>query len=178
MRTFYITSFVLLLVCGLFACGNKNSNPTPASITGTWNLQKQEVKTYVNGSLQSDSVYNASADRVATLQFNADRSFTSNTFIYGTLLGQRTVIASGKTTGTYTYAGSAFSMSNLVTGLGFAIQWLNSADIPTIQVTSQTEQVVQLTANGLKLNTDVTENYTVHSATSVYHIMSDYVYSR
>ena len=124
MRRIYFSLTLALIVTCLFSCKKDdkgNASPSRQSlIVGTWELQQQHYLMYVDGVKQKDTTYFASQNLEAEIEFTSTNTFTSasalSTGVNGGLSGGATA-ANSSTSGTYSFTGTAFSMSAPIAGL-------------------------------------------------------------
>lgn len=179
MRKLYLFLIAALLVSGLFACKKDSKRELAAKLMGNWTLQRQNAVQYIDGVKQADTVFLASGNSSANVDFNPDGHYTSNSIFVNPGLGGGS--NSSQINGTYTFDGSAFSVSAGVSGFSnfgfFAFSTTAQTTAPMVQYGAYTAHIDQLTANKLTLHTET--NYTVNgeNSTHAYQLIYDLYYT-
>lgn len=188
MRRFYYFCLFILASLILFSCKpDKNSvAPLLASqkmIVGTWTLQQEQYTQYVDGQVQVDTTLNATDYNRAYLKFNSNGTFAS-AGVYASpglgTLGSGMMTAADSTSGTFTFIGSSFSLSEPIAGLatGSTLSLVSVSMAPVITPVSHSVSVSQLTTSSLKIHTEYVYTYTVNSSSQTYKMDDDYYYTK
>jgi len=186
-RPYYFYLFVFVSVL-FFSCKpDKNSvAPLQASqkmIVGTWTLQQERYSQYVDGQKQVDTTLNATEYNRAYVKFNGNGTFSSASIYaspnFGSLSGGLTSTADS-TSGTFTFTGSTFSLSEPIAGLatGSTLTAINVTTAPVIKPVSHSVSIIQLTSQSLKVHTEYIYTYTVNNLSQTYKMDDDYYYTR
>ena len=191
MNRIYFLSILILATVFLNSCGKggKTMGLTQSSqslIVGKWTLQQEKYVQYIDGVKKQDTVINASQNNLALVQFNKDGTFTStSSYLSGVATGSLNSgvsNASASTSGTYSFAGTVFSMSSYVTGLASGNSsfygFTTATSIPVYSAVSSAMQINELTANRLNLHIEVIYTLTINSVPQTYKTVGDYFYTR
>src|SRR4051812_22251380 len=126
MRRFYYFFLFLLASIYIIACKpDKNTvAPLQASqkmIVGTWAMQQERYTQYVDGVKKIDTTLNATEYSRAYIKFNGNGTFSSAGLYTSPDLGNNLsgglINAADSTSGTFSFTGSAFSLSEPIAGL-------------------------------------------------------------
>ena len=182
---FYLFIFVSLL---FVACKPDKNNLAPLQasqkmIVGTWTLQQERYTQCVDGQKQVDTTLNATEYNRAYVKFNGNGSFSS-AGVYaspnsGSLSGGL-MNAADSTSGTFTFTGSALSLSEPIAGLatGATLTAISVSSAPVITPVSHSVSIIQLTSQSLKIHTEYIYTYTVNNLSQTYKMDDDYYYAR
>ena len=196
MRRLSILSLLVLTTAFLYSC-NKDSKAGGLSqtqqqqIIGRWALTQQKVVQYVDGVVKTDTTYNASPNNIATAQFNKDGTYSSislySSGVSGSLnTSQTPVTTADSTSGVYTFAGSKFSVSAPLAGLGsgsFAFAESvspnsNGSPLGVFSAVSNSIEITQLTVSKLNLHTTNVYTLTNNNVSHTYRNEADYYYEK
>jgi hypothetical protein len=185
MRRFYHFYLFLFISLVLFSCKPDKSNVIPASqqLLGKWTLQQQQYKQYVDGIKQKDTTLNASEYSRAYLEFKSNGTFNSAGFYSAGNtgnLGSGIIAASDSTNGTFSFSGSAFTLSAPIAGFAsdMAVVGYSSGSIPVIRPVSNSVSNSQLTSSSLKIHTEYIYTYTINNLSQTYKMDDDYFYTK
>lgn len=190
MKRIFFVLFPVLLVYYLSACqGGKSTNPAPSpSVVGKWNLQQQKTVQYVNGEVETDTIFYATVSSVANLQFNSNGTYHSASHYISQAgppftLGNGTVVAANDSTfGTYNVANTELKLSSIVAGFinaGFAYGTTTTpVTLPVFALVSNTSQINKLTSTNLEIHSEVIYTSTLNSVTTTYKNEFDYSYTK
>jgi len=188
MRRFYHFYLFILASLFFFSCKpDKNSvAPLLASqkmIIGTWTLQQEQYTQYVDGQKQIDTTLNATEYNRAYVKFNGNGTFSSAGLYTSPNLGSLSgglVTAADSTSGTFSFTGSTFSLSEPIAGLatGSTLTAVSVTMAPVITPVSHSVSISQLTAQSLKIHTEYIYTYTVNSSSQTYKMDDDYYYTK
>ncbi|MCR8558336.1 hypothetical protein KXD93_11805 [Mucilaginibacter sp. BJC16-A38] len=178
-----LMAVVLLAAASCKKDSSAQNNTQQALIVGKWNLQKQNVTLYVNGGLQSDSSFTTSNKTVSYVQFNKGGSFTAVSVynsegIGSTNLSSQPAVES--VTGTYSFVGTAFSLSMPSIGSLSAptITGISTTTLPVFHLVSQSAKIITLTSSAFTLHTEFTITETVNNNTQTNKTVQDSYYTR
>jgi hypothetical protein len=168
----------LLLLCAFACCiySCKNVNETPnGPLVGKWTLQQEHVVQYTDSVQKIDTVYYATAHSTAFVQFNADKTYTtqSNYLPDNYLQSLGSPAYASKGSGTYTYSNNTLTVSfGVADWFGYVV----GSSGPITPVTN-TVQLTGLTAFTLDLHTVNSFNYT-NQGNHNFKVVGDLHYTR
>lgn len=189
MRKIYFLFVLAFMLCTLFSCQKDNSGGsiiiTPSKlIVGKWNLQQQKTLIYVNGVMQTDTSFSASAENVGHLQFNADGTFNSASYTtqpigIGSLNGSTSnMVSRDSTNGIYSIENSALTLNAPVAGFGNSLSTGTVTTVPVFTLISRASQIMQLTLSNLTLHLEYVYTATTPTESKTYKNELDYYYSK
>jgi hypothetical protein len=188
MPRFYHFCLFMFALLFFFSCKPDKSSVAPISasqkmIVGTWTLQQEQYTQYVDGQKQIDTTLNATEYNRAYVKFNSNGTFSS-AGIYaspnsGSLSGGLTN-AADSTSGTFSFTGTALSLSEPIAGLttGSTLTSISVSMAPVITPVSHSVSISQLTSESLKIHTEYIYTYTVNNLSQTYKMDDDYYYTR
>jgi hypothetical protein len=164
------------LVCCLVGC-NPNHLTKQQLLIGKWTLKLKKSTFYIDDIEQSSNLLTTTATSYATLQFNKDGTFNSDNHLSFTT-GSATLTAIYSVNGTYTYTGTAFSMSYPVGGTSIVLNGGGSGPPPVVNLVQHDEAITFLSATVLIIHAD--ELYTYQTANNLqgYRYANDYLYNK
>ena len=188
MRRFYHFCLFILVLLFFFSCKPDKNGVAPLQasqkmIVGTWTLQQERYTQYVDGQKQVDTTLNATEYNRAYMKFNGNGTFSS-AGVYASPdlgnLGSGLVNAADSTSGTFSFTGSVFSLSEPIAGLatGSSLTAISVSTAPVITPVSHSVSISQLTVQSLKIHTEYIYTYTVNNSSQTYKMDDDYYYTR
>lgn len=145
-----LSALSLLYLITLFCSCSKKNDAAPAGLIGKWNVYQEHVQVYNNNVARLDTTFKASADFVAYIQFNTDKTYATHSDVYSELSGTRVLSATSTTQGTYVYNNGNLTLSQTTPNV---VVSGNTSGQASAQVSS-TVQIKQLEANQLILYFD------------------------
>jgi len=189
MKKLYFLLLAFALTCFIASCnkdGSGSVNAHQGLIVGTWNLQQEDWAQYVDGVEQIDTSYLATVNSTSYVKFNATGTFSSVShsvsFITGgnNLGNGSTNVASvDSVSGTYSYTGSAFSISSPVAGFSNVTGSFGAAtEVAVFKIVSQSAQISQLTASKLNMHVEYIYTATTSTGSKTYKNEMDLYYTK
>jgi len=167
------TLVLLACSCCFFSCGEK-SEPSPIILVTTWNLQHEHAVLYEDNVKIIDTVYTASAKTYATVQFNANDTFSSSSLYTPSNTTLLNVPTSGATTGTYSYSANSFT---IVPGLAGWFSYATGSSSGPVDESSST-QITTLSSSDLDIHATGTFGITNSTGVHIFNEVIDYYYTR
>jgi hypothetical protein len=193
MRRLFIFLLLVFVSAFLYSCSKdgKANNVIPVQqqlIVGRWSLKQEKVVQYVDGVVNTDTTYNASSNNIASTQFNKDGTYSSVSLYSSSVSGSRNldqtpVTTADSTSGIYSFAGTKFSVSAPLAGLGsgsfaFAESTTANATVAVFSALSNSITVKQLSVNRLNLHTENIYTLTNNKVSHTYKNECDYYYEK
>jgi len=165
--------FIASITCCLLACKKDKPAVNPfEKLAGTWNLQKQEIKTYTGSDLNVDSVFFPDLNYTIQLQFDRNSNVYSTLVTYpigGGNKGQGLVYA------LYQLSGSIFSTNKGdIEGLPPGDNFFSNTVSKGGPVKEHAIEVRDLTINSLVFHTEWT--YTSGGGNQIFKATQDYYF--
>jgi hypothetical protein len=173
---------IIVLTCVFYSCGKNNTSPSQQSlILGTWKLQQQHLILTKNGIKQIDTTVNTSSANSGNVNFSVDGTFTSSGYyntpiVNGHFTGPPEA-AADSTSGTYSFAGNQFNMTNGVSGFIFGVFYTISGSPVLYGPKSYTTKISQLSQSALTIQTDYLSNET-SPAQVAYETVNTFYFTR
>jgi hypothetical protein len=193
MRRLSIFLLLVFISAFLYSCSkdgkaNGVSQVQQQLIVGRWSLKQEKVVQYIDGTVSMDTAYNASSNNIAAAQFNKDGTYSSvslySSSVNGGLnLDQAPVTTADSTSGIYNFAGTKFSVSAPLAGLGsgsfaFAESTTANATVAIFSAVSNSISVTQLSITRLNLHTENIYTLTNNNVSHTYKNVCDYYYEK
>jgi|GEM_PF-872515 len=188
MRYFYHFCLFLFASILLFACKPDKNSVTPLQssqkmIVGTWAMQQEHYTQYVDGVKRQDTTVNATEYNRAYIKFNGNGTFSSAGVYSSPDLGNLSgglVNAADSTSGTFSFTGSALSLSEPIAGLATVSSFsgVTVTTAPILTPVSHAVSISQLTTAVLKIHTEYVYTYSVNSSSQTYKMEDDYYYTK
>jgi len=172
----------LLIMIAFNSCKKSNSTPAPATdlIVGTWTLQKDIITSYTNNIEVTDSTVMAADTEAASIQFNKDGSFNSQSFYYD----RSNIAVSGSSaadTGKYTISGLSLYVSEMPVDFSFMLFRPTSGAWCDITFSNQVYSTTLKSLDAHNMNLVNQNTYTVTTSAGVvtnYKTVSDCYYTK
>jgi|SRR3569833_282937 len=188
MRHFYHFCLFLFASILFFACKPDKNGVVPLQasqkmIVGTWAMQQEHYTQYIDGVKQQDTTVNATDYNRAYIKFNGNGTFSSAGVYTSADMGSLSgglVNAADSTSGTFSFTGSALSLSEPIAGLVMNASFgvVSTITAPVITPVSHAVSISQLTAAALKIHTEYIYTYSVNSSSQTYKMEDDYYYTK
>ena len=193
MRRAIILPLFAAVLAFIYSCGKDGkastfSQSSAQLIAGKWSLQQEKVVQYVDGVVRIDTTYNTASNNVATVQFNKNGTFSSMSLYssnesYANLNPSNAVTTADSTSGVFNFAGTKFSVSAPLAGLGsgsiaFSGTTISATSPMVFSSVSNSTEITKLTSNRLSLHTENIYSLTSNNITQTYKNECDYYYTR
>jgi hypothetical protein len=158
----------------IYSCKKDNNSPQ-SLIVGKWTLQQEHVVQYTDSVQKVDTVYSASVHTTAYIQFNSDKTYTtqSNYLPDNYLQSLGSPAYSSKGSGTYNYSNNVLTVSF---GVADWFAYLVGSSGPITPATNIV-QLTGLSATTLDIHTVNSFNYT-NQGTHNFKVVSDLHYTK
>ncbi|HVW14938.1 MAG TPA: DUF5004 domain-containing protein [Mucilaginibacter sp.] len=190
MRRSIFFTISTLLACGFFSCKKDvkgTDGPVPSNqqnlLIGKWMLQQEQFTRYVDSAKQLDTTFDTSANNLASIQFNKDGTFDSQSSFYspGTA-NQAPFTSGGASSGNYVFVGNTFGLSDSINGLRHGVDFfggtITSGSAPVITPVSNLAEIKLLTSSKLNIHTVFVCSYLINGIVQTYKMTDDYYYAR
>ena len=172
----------LALFALIFSGCHNGPIPSPSvqsMIVGKWTLQKQSFVQYQNSVKQIDTTCTAADTLTAYAQFNADRSFTSQSHLFSKNLNLNAPIEEGTSTGIYTVQSDQLTVSQTLAGFYYAPAIFSTTNnIPSTSSFVHSSKLISLSTDQLALSTQDDYTVTVNGNAISFNNTSVFYYTR